>query len=166
MPSNSVPEYSNSSSFFSIPSASRLLLFPITTEDPPDCLSILSTLANAIIFIIAGVPASNLSGAPANITQPGETRRAVPPPLRYGILPGNAFLCTAIALKPIGNPISRLEMILYRPGFNTVVMSSALLGVQNITTYLSFLRSRYSSTLSLAESYRLVVTLELCPLPR
>ena len=33
---------------------------------------------------IAGVPASNLSGALAQITQPGETSLAVPPPASEG----------------------------------------------------------------------------------
>ena len=60
---------------------------------------------------IAGVPASNLSGALAQMTQPGETSLAVPPPASKGASLGNALRLTANALTPSGRPMSWLDRL-------------------------------------------------------
>src|SRR6266511_959655 len=70
-----------------------------------------SPLANAMTLTIAGVPASNLSGALAQITQVGETSLAAPPPVWKGVPLGNALLSTANARTPNGRPMSWLDTL-------------------------------------------------------
>ena len=125
-----------------------------------------SALASAITLTIAGVPASNLSGAFAQITQSGATSLAVPPPVSVGALLLSARRSTANARSPSGRPTSSLDTARKVPGASSASSTLALRGVQKTTAVVCGSEPRCSSTMSRACSYRRVETSELCPLPR
>lgn len=93
-----------------------------------------SALAKAMTLTMAGVPASNFSGAPAQTTELGDTILTVPPPVWIGAPLGRAFLSTASARTPIGRPISSLDKTRQPPGAIFSLRRIPLLGVQKTTT--------------------------------